>query len=94
MLIVLHGEFSLALSHGSESCAVAKHLSKGNMCFYNNLISLSFTVLYHALAPIYVTNDGPLELIWGANLYQKLNVSIKKASTEPCCKIALQEWLD
>ena len=64
MLVVFHGEFTLALGHGPQPSAVAKHLSQRNMCLHNNLISLCFTILNQSFSPVDVTNNRSLELVW------------------------------
>jgi len=64
MLVVFHGEFTLALSHGPQPSAVAKHLSQRNMSFHNDLISLCFTILYQAFSSVDITNNCSLEFVW------------------------------
>lgn len=71
MGVVFHCELSLALSHGSQPGAVAKHLCQWHMGFYNDLISFCFTILYESLSPVYIANDGALELSRCADLQAK-----------------------
>ena len=69
MLVILHGEFALALCHGPQASAVTKHLSQRDVCFYDNLITLSLAVLYQAFASIDIAYDRPLELVWCTYLH-------------------------
>ena len=64
MLVVFHGEFALALSHGPQPSAVAKHLSQRNMSFHNDLISLCFAILYQAFSSVDITNNRSLKFVW------------------------------
>ena len=69
MLVILHGEFALALRHRPQASAVTKHLRQRDVCFNDNLIALSLAVLYQAFASIDIAYDGPLKLVWCTYLH-------------------------
>lgn len=50
------------LGHGAEAGGVAKHVRQGHLGLDHHILPLPLAVLDQPLAPIYIPNDGPLEL--------------------------------
>ena len=93
MLVVFHGEFTLALGHGPQPSAVAKHLSQRNMCLNNDLISLCFTILNQSFSSVDIANDRSLELVWYPYLQEAMGAFLLLGSKllnpqASCCPYA------